>query len=44
MRKTAAYTSTEHKTNKDFAKELNIVPVLDKIQKTLDMTCEQDAS
>jgi hypothetical protein len=32
MRKTAGYTWTDHKTNTDFAKELNITPVLDKIQ------------
>jgi hypothetical protein len=32
MRRTAGYTWTYHKTNSDFAKELNIIPVLDKIQ------------
>jgi uncharacterized C2H2 Zn-finger protein len=33
MRKTAEYTWTDYKTNTDTAKELNITPVLDKIQK-----------
>jgi hypothetical protein len=32
MRITARYTWTDHKTNKEIAKELNITPVLDKIQ------------
>jgi hypothetical protein len=33
MRKAAAgYTWTDHKTNTEIAKELNITPVLDKIQ------------
>jgi hypothetical protein len=32
MRRTAGYTWTDHKTNTEFAKELNITPVLDKIQ------------
>jgi hypothetical protein len=32
MRRTAAYTWTDHKTNTEIAKELNITPVLDKIQ------------
>jgi hypothetical protein len=32
MRRTAGYTWTDHKTNIDIAKELNITPVLDKIQ------------
>jgi hypothetical protein len=32
MRRTAGYTSTDHKTNTEIAKELNITPVLDKIQ------------
>ena len=31
MRKTAEYTWTDYKTNKETAKELNITPVLDKI-------------
>jgi hypothetical protein len=31
MRITARYTLTDHKTNTDIAKELNITPVLDKI-------------
>jgi hypothetical protein len=30
--RTAEYTWTDHKTNTDIAKELNITPVLDKIQ------------
>jgi hypothetical protein len=30
--RTAGYTWTDHKTNTDIAKELNITPVLDKIQ------------
>jgi Zn-dependent M32 family carboxypeptidase len=30
--KTAEHTWTDHKTHTDFAKELNITPVLDKIQ------------
>jgi len=32
MRKTAGYTWTDYKTNTEIAKELNITPVLDKIQ------------
>jgi hypothetical protein len=32
MRITAGYTWTDHKTNTEVAKELNITPVLDKIQ------------
>jgi hypothetical protein len=32
MRRTAGYTWTDHKTNAEIAKELNITPVLDKIQ------------
>jgi hypothetical protein len=32
MRRTAGYTWTDHKTNTEFAKELNITPVLDKVQ------------
>jgi hypothetical protein len=32
MRRSAGYTWTDHKTNTDIAKELNITPVLDKIQ------------
>jgi hypothetical protein len=32
MRRAAGYTWTDHKTNTDIAKELNITPVLDKIQ------------
>jgi hypothetical protein len=32
MRKTAGYTWTDYKTNMEIAKELNITPVLDKIQ------------
>ena len=32
MRKTAGYTWTDYKTNTGIAKELNITPVLDKIQ------------
>jgi hypothetical protein len=32
MRRTAGYTWTDHKTNTEIAKELNIIPVLDKIQ------------
>jgi len=32
MRKTAGYTWTDCKTNMEIAKELNITPVLDKIQ------------
>jgi hypothetical protein len=32
MRRTAEYTWTDHKTNTEIAKELNITPVLDKIQ------------
>jgi hypothetical protein len=32
MRITARYTWTDHKTNTDIAKELNITPGLDKIQ------------
>jgi hypothetical protein len=30
--RTAGYTLTDHKTNTEIAKELNIIPVLDKIQ------------
>jgi hypothetical protein len=32
MRRTTGYTWTDHKTNAEIAKELNITPVLDKIQ------------
>jgi hypothetical protein len=32
MRRTAGYTWTDHKTNTQIAKELNMPPVLDKIQ------------
>jgi hypothetical protein len=32
MRRTAGYTWTDHKTNSDIVKELNITPVLDKVQ------------
>jgi hypothetical protein len=32
MRRTAGYTWTYHKTDTETAKELNITPVLDKIQ------------
>jgi hypothetical protein len=32
MRITAGYSWTDHKANKEMAKELNITPVLDKIQ------------
>jgi hypothetical protein len=32
MRRTAGYTRTDHKTNTEIAKELNITPVLDNIQ------------
>jgi hypothetical protein len=32
MRRTAGYTWTDHKTSTEIAKELNITPVLDKIQ------------
>jgi hypothetical protein len=32
MRRTAGYIWTDHKTNTEVAKELNITPVLDKIQ------------
>jgi hypothetical protein len=34
MTRTAGYTWTDHKTNTQIAKELNITPVLDKIQNT----------
>ena len=32
VRKTAGYTGTDYKTNREFAKGLNITPVLDKMQ------------
>jgi len=32
MRNTAEYTWTDHTTNTEIAKELNIIPVFDKIQ------------
>jgi hypothetical protein len=32
MRKTAGYTWIDHKTNTEIAKEINVTPVLDKIQ------------
>jgi len=32
MKKTTRYTCTDYKTNTEIAKELNITPVLDKIQ------------
>jgi hypothetical protein len=32
MRRTAGYTRTDHKTNTEIPKELNINPILDKIQ------------
>jgi hypothetical protein len=31
MRRAAGYTWTDHKTNADIVKELNITPLLDKI-------------
>jgi len=34
MRRTAGYTWTYHKTNKQIAKELKITPILDKRKKT----------
>jgi hypothetical protein len=47
MRKTAGYTWTDHKTNTEIAKELNIIPVLDKIQgvqEKLHTTCKSNAT
>jgi hypothetical protein len=32
MRRTAGYAWTDHKTNKEIAKELNVTTVLDKIK------------
>jgi hypothetical protein len=32
MGRTAGYTWTDHKTNTEIAKELNVIPVLDKIK------------
>jgi hypothetical protein len=32
MRRTAEYTWTDHKTNTEITKELNVTPVLNKIQ------------
>jgi hypothetical protein len=32
VRKTAGYTERDYKTNREFAKGLNITPVLDKMQ------------
>jgi hypothetical protein len=32
MRRIAGYTGTDHKTNTEIAKELNLTPVLNKIQ------------
>ena len=32
MRRTAGYTWTDHKTNRQIAKELKITPILDKLQ------------
>ena len=32
MRRTAGYTWTDHKTNTQIAKELKIIPILDKLQ------------
>jgi hypothetical protein len=32
MRRTAGYTWTDHKTNTEISKELNVNPVLEKIQ------------
>jgi len=32
MRRTAGYTWTDHKTNKQIAKELKITPILDKLR------------
>jgi len=32
VRKTAGYTWTDYKTNIEIAKELNIIPVLDKMK------------
>jgi hypothetical protein len=45
LRKTAGYTWTDRKTNTEIAKELNITPVLDKIQdqEKLD-TCKSNAT
>jgi hypothetical protein len=47
VRKAAGYTWTYYKTNIETAKELNITPVLDKIQdyrKKLDTKCKRNAS
>ena len=47
VRKAAGYTWTDYKTNSETAKELNITPVLDKIQdyrKKLDTKCKRNAS
>jgi hypothetical protein len=39
IRGTAGYTWTDHKTNRDIAKDLNKTPVLDRIQEKMD-TCK----
>jgi hypothetical protein len=45
--RTAGYTWTDHKTNTDTAKELNITPIIDKIQdymSKMDTTCKSNAT
>jgi hypothetical protein len=39
MRKTAGHTSTDYKTNTEFAKEINITPVFDKIKEYREARC-----
>ena len=39
MRKTVRCTGTDYKTNTEIAKELNITPVLDKIQEYGETRC-----
>jgi hypothetical protein len=39
MRKTAGYTWIDYKTNTEYAKEINITPVLDKIQEYRETLC-----
>ena len=39
MRNTAGYTLTDYKTNTEIAKELNITPVLDILQKYRNIGC-----
>jgi hypothetical protein len=47
MRRTAGCTWTDHKANTEIAKELHIIPVVDKIQdfqEKMDTSCKSNAT